>query len=282
MASWGTCRFSSTLPLNAFFLNLFQLLQKSIPDFELNLARVFLPWLGNVIILLIFRRLPIIPRKFITWSLPAIIFHNITSLLHYVSVTFISLASFQCTATTVCLFSGIAVHRILNNDSLNVSKMVAICLCSVGICYAIQPEFLHPILGLSPPRTPESAINHSHINITDYYREKARGLSADELLGYILAVVDGVTWSLSIAMTRKLTSCDDFRKHYVSYLFWHFMFGILMSSGLMLVSNSHYISLFLLGLRLGICFAHLTDLTVYQQGMAKLRPSAHIQHERKI
>ncbi len=156
----------------------------------------------------------------------------------YIAVTFISLASFQCTATTVCLASGVVVHRITNNDRLNTSKIIAICVCTVGICFATQPEFLHHVLGLSSQKAQDSALNQT-TNITKYQDSESTTVTSDsnEILGYILACIFGVFLSLQIALMRKLTSSEDFRPHYISYLFWNFTFGIVMSSALMLVGD---------------------------------------------
>ncbi len=187
-------------------------------------------------ILIILRRPPFIPREFISWSIPAIFVQNICALIKYIAVTFISLASAQCTGTTVCLVSGVVVHRITNNDRLSTAKMLAICVCTVGICFVTQPEFLYPVLGLSPQNAQDSVLKQT-TNITEYQDKVATTLtlSSNDIIGYALAAIQGVLLSLQIALIRKLTSSKDFRTHYISYLFWNFTFGVVMSCVLMLV-----------------------------------------------
>ena len=136
-----------------------QLLERRIPDFQLNLARMLLTWIGGVIILLITRRIPTIPREIIPWVVAAIIVQNAQSTVHYIGVEFISLVSFQCTVVTVTLISGIVIHSCMNNDRLHVTNLIAICVCILGICYVTQPAFLHPVLGLE--KTQQYVIHQS-------------------------------------------------------------------------------------------------------------------------
>ena len=224
-----------------------------MPDFELNAARVSIAWFGIVIVLLITKRTPTIPKQFISWTVAAVIVQNITSLLVFISVTYISLASFQCTATTICLASGVLVHKIMNNDHLSISKIIAIFVCSIGICFALQPQFLYPLLGLSQHRTPKIFVNNNTQNDSTYYNTVVYNTSniiisenhgsrfimstriSDELFGYILAATHGVMLSFQLALMRKLTSSEDFKPHWIPYLFWNFTFGIIMSAVLMLV-----------------------------------------------
>ncbi len=153
-------------------------------------------------------------------------------------------------------------------------KVVAICTCTIGICFAIQPEILHPILGLpshsiahmeqngtsngqngistEQNRTSigqsQTSIGHNQTsNNTEYDNGETSALTEesisnlrDEIIGYILSSVNGVMSALCIAMSRKLTSEDEFHAHYISYLFWHCTFGIIMSCGLMLVGKNYY------------------------------------------
>ncbi len=135
----------------------------------------------------------------------------------------------------MCLISGVVVHRIMNNDRLSKAKMLAICVCIVGICFVTQPEFLYPVLGLSSQKTHDSVLNQTS-TITGYQDSEVSTLTSttNEIFGYTLAGTQGVLLSLQIALTRKLTSSEDFRTHYISFLFWNFTFGVVMSSSLML------------------------------------------------
>ena len=213
-----------------FFLLIIQLLEKQIPDMELNGIRVSLPWLGCILILLITRCVPTIPREYLPLCIATIILQNISSLSGYIAVTFISLASYQCILNTVLLTSGVVVHRLINKDMINVSKILAICACTVGICLVVQPEFLYPVLGLSIKNN-QSDDGIVYDNVTSQGDKD----SLDEVIGYILTGICGLIWCLDIAMNRRMTSSQDFRQYYVSYLFWHFTFGVLSSTVLMLV-----------------------------------------------
>ncbi len=142
---WVTCSAVSAICV--------QLIERRIPDFQLNTARLSLPWIGSVVILLITRRIPILPWEIIPWVVPAIVVQNIQSLSNYIGVSYIPLASFQCSVNTVTLASGVLVHTCINNDRLHLAKIVAIFLAIVGIGFVTQPEFLYPLLGLSDHKT---------------------------------------------------------------------------------------------------------------------------------
>ena len=160
------------------------------------------------------------------------------TLIGFIAMTYISLASYQCILTTVGLISGIVIHKLLNSDHLNVSKFVAISGCTIGICLVLQPEFLYPVIGLSF----KSNIAHQsdlikygngiHLECEESTSESSMG----HMTGYTLTVICGIMWSFTIACNRKLTSSPDFRQYYTSHMFWIFTFGLLMSSVLMLVS----------------------------------------------
>ena len=152
-------------------------------------------------------------------------------------MTYISLASYKCILSTVGLVSGIAIHKLLNSDQLNMSRFVAISGCMIGICFVLQPEFLYPVIG----RSSKSNIAHQsdliESNNSTYFgsEESTSRSSMGDMTGYTLTVICGIMWSFTIACNRKLTSSPDFRQYYTSHMFWIFTFGLLMSSVLMLV-----------------------------------------------
>ncbi len=41
---------------------------------------------------------------------------------------------------------GLAVHKIVNNDSLSIAKLVSMTLCVVGLGFVLQPAFLSKLL----------------------------------------------------------------------------------------------------------------------------------------
>ncbi len=118
-----------------------------------------------------------------------------------------------------------ALHYLFTN-TLSVSKFVALCVCTVGICLVIQPEFLYPIIGRSRYKS---------------YQHESSTYNTSPTTGYVLTITCGVMWCFTIAFNRRMTSSPDFRQYYTSHLFWLFTFGILMSSVLMLVSSTSYI-----------------------------------------
>ncbi len=258
LAALGWVSFSA---FSAIFV---QLIERRTPDFELNGLRMSLAWMGSVVILLVSRRIPLIPREYLLWTIPTVIIQNGASLVTFIGVTYISLSSFHCTTTTVCLATGVIIHRFVNNDGFHVTKLLAICMCTIGVLFVNQPDFLFHVLGLE--KNGDSVIYHSanqslnqssnqssnmhpqkyqcvfnqSLNATGYMDSNVTSMQGtpSEIVGYILAIVCGVVISLNIALNRKLTSSDGFQKHYVSYLFWVFTFGLSISCILMLIFES--------------------------------------------
>ncbi len=249
-----------------------QLIEKRIPDFELNAARSSLSWIGSVLILLLTRRRPTIPWGIIPWVIVTIVAQNTQSSVHYIGVTFIPLASFQCVVVTLTLAGGILIHRFMNNDRLHVTKLIATCVCTVGIGFITQPQFLHRVLGISDQKTQRDDVLHissitghrqsSNLSlsqnsnlISDIFPEKSQYIfnqtsnttkyheskltkiyaTSDEIFGYIFGIVSGLLVPFYIALNRKLTSQEEFHTHILSYLFWMLTFGLLMSSILMIM-----------------------------------------------
>ncbi len=249
-----------------------QLIEKRIPDFELNATRSSLSWIGSVLILLLKRRIPSIPREIIPWVIATIVVQNAQSSVHYIGITFIPLASFQCVVVTLTLASGILIHRCMNNDRLHATKLIATCVCTAGIGFVTQPQFLHHVLGISDPKAQRddvfhisSIIGHNQSsnlsfsqnsnltpdivpeksqyifnqtsNTTEYHKSTVTRIytTSDEMFGYAFAIVSGVLVPLYVALNRNLTSRKEFHKHILSYLFWTLTFGLLMSSILMLI-----------------------------------------------
>ncbi len=73
LAALGWVSFSA---FSAIFV---QLIERRIPEFQLNGLRMSLAWIASVIILFVSRRLPTIPMEYLLWTIPTVIIQNIMS-----------------------------------------------------------------------------------------------------------------------------------------------------------------------------------------------------------
>ena len=119
-----------------------QLLERKIPDFELNTFRCGTGFILFSLGFLFMRRRPVIPRKiwFSTACYGAIIFAN--TIATYTSVTFIPLTSLQAMKITVNITSGVVLFAIFLKEKIDLKLLIVSLVCSVGVVLIIQPEFI--------------------------------------------------------------------------------------------------------------------------------------------
>ena len=119
-----------------------QLLERKIPDFELNAIRCGTGFILFSLGFLCMRRKPVVPRKvwFVTACYGAVGFVN--TITTYTSVTFIPLTSFQALKITVNITSGIVIFAIFLKEKIDFKLLIFSLLCSVGVVLVIQPGFI--------------------------------------------------------------------------------------------------------------------------------------------
>ena len=121
-----------------------QLLERRIPDFELNTIRLLTVWILMIILLLAKRRLP----KTEKFKMPIFFLHSIfatgISLPLFISVTLTSVTTTQCIFMTSGLVSGLFIFLLVVKEKITVKKVVCALLCIVGVILVVQPEYLFP------------------------------------------------------------------------------------------------------------------------------------------
>ena len=117
-----------------------QLLERNIPDFELNTCRFATSGiLFTLGITCTTRQWPIIPKSEIisTFSLDFIVF--LGTVTHYLAVTFIPLATAQSIFLISGIISGLILFAIFLEDKITILKLTLTVSCMCGVILVIQP-----------------------------------------------------------------------------------------------------------------------------------------------
>ena len=210
-----------------------QLLQRRIPDFELNVMRF-----GTALILMsaaltVKREWPKIPKAEMINVLLVGILNFFVAMALYVSITFVPLSTAQSIEVTSNITSGLILFAVFGVERITCKRVALAVVCGVGAIMVIQPEFIFP--QNSTTRNP--TYNETFINTTmTVNRSKElnelknnNGINWKVLiLGYILPFLEGIGLTLNVMIVKKKTF---FVENVPQVLFWIFF----ISTGLSVV-----------------------------------------------
>ena len=201
-----------------------QLLQRQVPDFELNALRFGTAGILFAIGVIFFtRQCPVIPILEITSVMGFVTFTFCSTVSNYTAVTFISLSSFQSIYLTTCIVSGVILYAIFLKEQMTLKMMSAAILCCIGVLLVIQPQFI-----FHNSKTFERMENGSENLLTvngtngticvDTTRsQEPHHLS--ELVGFGISVLAGLCTSANIMLVKK---CSFLHQHMLETLFWSY------------------------------------------------------------
>ncbi len=116
-----------------------QLLERRIPDFELQAIRCMGVVISCMIWVLIRQRFPVVPLS----DVAAVLFHgffaSLGSLTTCVGFALIPAASGQCSNNTSSLLSGVLIFWFCGQERFSLSKLFCVVLCIVGVLFTLQP-----------------------------------------------------------------------------------------------------------------------------------------------
>ena len=119
-----------------------QLLERRIPDFELNTFRCALPFLLSAVWMVIKGHLPVISRDEISsTSLYSLLCFS-TSIAMYVAVTLLPMSTMQSLRETCNIVSGILLFYIILDEKPTCFVFISASLCICGVLLVIQPSFI--------------------------------------------------------------------------------------------------------------------------------------------
>ena len=116
-----------------------QLLEKRIPDLELNMFRSRIPFIIYAFIAVFSRKLPVIPKTEILGTVLYTLTHFIISIFYCASFTLLPAALVQSIDTTMNITSGLFLFSLFLEERITVQNIVSAFLCIFGVFLVIQP-----------------------------------------------------------------------------------------------------------------------------------------------
>ena len=206
-----------------------QLLEKRIPDFELNTIRSAVTWMFMVILVLAKRTLP----KAGAYKMAIFLLHGIfasgVSLPYFIAVTLTAVTSVHCIFITSGITSGLIIFLLAVKEKITVKKVVCTILCITGVTLVVQPDFLFNGIQQDLRQTlqPENA---SQNNTQTSQHGNTVMNPVLTILGFILPILSGIFISSQTALVKKYPFIGQ---DVVVTGFWSLMYITIVSASLM-------------------------------------------------
>ena len=213
-----------------------QLLEKRIPDLELNTIRCAVSCVTYLLVFFIKGSWPIIPRALISVTCLYTNVAFVCSITMFVSMTLLPAASVQSVQVTCQIAAGVILFALFLKEKVTISLLACALFCVVGILLVIQPDIIFPMYpgnlhftdehnttyneAVEGNRTIEMDFNlmnqtvNTNIESTGYWKK--------QILGYGLAAASGVSVALDTLTMKRNPSFSDF---ILELLFWCTLVG---------------------------------------------------------
>ena len=119
-----------------------QLLERTVPDFELNTFRTGTALLLCSLVVLYKREWPWIPRSEVAVVSLSSVLSFISSVCYYIAVSVLPLTSVESLQVTSCISSGIPMFAFFLKERITVKRLLFAALCICGVILVTQPDFL--------------------------------------------------------------------------------------------------------------------------------------------
>ena len=216
-----------------------QLLERRIPDMELNTFRLGVPLLLYILGLMIVRRWPVIEKSEIWATLAFVSAASGSGLCAYVAVTLLPASTVSCLSCTSTILFGLFLFSLCWNERVTVKQTVFASLCAAGVILIIQPWIGLKQMHSKNGREPSQLDNyfHDHGNNNTYniqlIGDQIEPIEATyQIAGYIAAVGSGLCVALEVLVVKRNPYLND---HPLEILFWGWTFGTLVSIALMFI-----------------------------------------------
>ena len=202
-----------------------QLLERRIPDFELNALRFGTAGVIFAIVIFFNKICPIVPKFEIPSVLGFVTFTFCATVSTYTAVTFISLSSFQSIYLSSCIVSGIILFAIFLKEQITLKMVFAAILCCIGVLLVIQPQFIfHDNSGKITEKIgniSEEIFTKNETNATNSEEvtqiKDSNGLL--DIFGMGISLLSGLCTSLNILLVKKRSFLHE---HMLETLFWSY------------------------------------------------------------
>ena len=158
-----------------------QLLEKRIPDFELNTFRSASPLLFYLLGMTITRKWPLVPKSDLLTAFFYVLLSFIWPITVYIGVTFLPLTTVQCVMQTTNIATGVILFYIFLKETVSIQVFVSALVSICGVIMVIQPDFI-----FNHDHSP--LLNNSSANLTNFTLE-AMG-SPEKLTNFIFEAID--------------------------------------------------------------------------------------------
>ena len=169
-----------------------QLLERRIPDLELNSFRMGGPLVAACLYILITRDWPVIPRQEIWVTVAYTITTFISGFFYFVSISFLPASTVSCTSATARILSTLFLFSLCWDEKLTISKLLFALLSVAGVAMAIQPwkDISENILGANNGNLTFSNRSTQDEGIAVPHRESFN-VVMDLIIAYSFAVITG-------------------------------------------------------------------------------------------
>ena len=225
-----------------------QLLERHIPDFELNMFRYSVLLLGTTATWVLKADWPVVPASEIPGLVAYIILGIIYAMSDFTAATFMPIATVKCVAMTSAIFSGFILFSVFGEEKVKVKTFLCIAICITGIVMIIQPGFSshsHPLTALANTSTtynrsttilchPDIGNNSDVLghDSTAEPLEKRDRIFLQDTFGYLLSVITGIALSSDFLVLKRNTFLTENK---LITIFWSCCIGTLVSAAMMAV-----------------------------------------------
>ena len=215
-----------------------QMLEKSIPDWELNIGRNFGVFVCTCIILLYRKSSILVQKDDILLLLTSCILFISNAYLFYVSVVYLPLSTAYSVVNASGLMLGLVVFKIFLQEPVTCIKSASVILCVVSTLLVVQPDFT---LQSYIEQQEGNNMNASYSITNNNFENKSQEETPDNnfeneethnltlyivIFGYGYALFAGLTKS-AVYVTFKLLSKRELSSFLV--MFWGSLLGIFVS-----------------------------------------------------
>ena len=190
-----------------------QVLNGSVPAFELTALRFGMQGVLTIPILLYHRLALWIPRQLVPYVIVEIVAHTISNTCFYTAIQYLPVGSTEAIGTALIILVCTTVSIV--QQKVSRVMLVSAIFCTFGIVLVTQPTILFKDVGLynSPPTNWTSRCklhNDTEFNITNILKSNSTNLTefhtGGYLIGYILMGIYAITYGTVIQLLGILVN----------------------------------------------------------------------------
>ena len=239
-----------------------QLLERRIPDLELNTSRCGVTFIFYIIGLIVIKRWPMIDRSEIGTALLFTMFATGAGLFTFVAVTFLPAAAVFCNSSTSTIAAGLFLFALCWTEKIMLKKVLFAGLCVCGVILVIQPWIQWEPYGSTEKKNASDTVLHT-MNETTFTTIKSSHETTDttgetfetssclcedhrnrttkpgnvsgilsQIVGYTASVSSGTFLALEVLVVKRNPYINE---HPLETLFWGWTAGTTASLILMFI-----------------------------------------------